>query len=204
MLKNYFKIAWRNMRKNKTFTALNLGGLTISLSACLIIFLWIKDELNYDNTGVNANRVCRVALTLKVKNQPDKDFAETAPPLAAALVKDFPEIQKAARITFSNMLTGYKNEKFYVRNFMYADSTYFDVFGFSLLKGNSHTALSQINQAVISESMAKKYFGNDDPLGKTITINDTTPLTISGVARDLPATSHFHFDVIGSFKLLGD
>ena len=203
MIKNYFKIAWRNMWKNKAFTSLNLGGLTISLSACLIIFLWIKDELNYENAASNADRVFRVALTLQAKNQPDKDFAVTAPPLAGVLEKDFPEIEKAVRITRSSMLIGYRNEHFYSTDFIYADSSFFDVFGFPMIKGNPRTALLQTNQAVISESMAKKYFGSEEPVGKTITINDTTVLIVSGVAKDLPATTHFHFDVISSFKLLG-
>ena len=109
MIKNYFKTAWRNIWKNKTFTTLNLGGLTISLAACLIIFFWVKDELRYDKSATNADDVFRVALTLQAKNQPDKHFAVTAPPLAAVLVKDFPEIEKAVRITQGSVLVGYRN-----------------------------------------------------------------------------------------------
>ena len=86
MLKNYFTIAWRNLWKNRTFTLLNLGGLTISLAACLMIFFWVTDELNYDTAGANADRVYRVALTLQAKGQPDKKFALTAPTLAPVLV----------------------------------------------------------------------------------------------------------------------
>lgn len=203
MLKNYFKIAWRNMWKNKTFTALNLGGLTISLAACLVIFLWIKNELQYDQSGTNADAVFRVALTLQSKNQPDKQFAVTAAPLAPVLIKDFPEIEKIVRITPGNMLIGYRNESFYTNRFLYADSTFFEVFGYKLLKGDPHTALIQPNAAVITESVAKKYFGHEDPMGKTITCNDTTLLIVSGVAKDLPASNHFHFDIVGSIQLLG-
>src|SRR5215204_2635458 len=99
MIKNYFKTAWRNMWKNTTFTTLNLGGLTISLAACLVISLWVKNELQYDSSGTNADAVFRVALTLQSKNQPDKQFAVTAPPLAGVLIKDFPEIEKVVRFT---------------------------------------------------------------------------------------------------------
>src|SRR6266581_8032284 len=113
MIKNYFKIAWRNLLKNKAFTLLNLGGLTISFAACLIIFCWISDELNYDTLGKNANRVYRVALTLQAKGQPDKKFAVTAAPLAPVLVKDFPEIDKAARLEFNNGLIAYKDNHFF-------------------------------------------------------------------------------------------
>ena len=202
MIKNYSKIAWRNLWKNKIFTLLNLGGLTISLAACLIIFFWVVNELNYDTTGTNSNRVYRVALTLQAKGQPDKHFAVTAAPLAPVLVKDFPEIEKAVRFQPFSALIGYKNDHFFTNRFLFADSTFFDVFGFSLLKGNPHTALNGTNSVVISESLSKKYFGNEDPVGKIITCNDTILLNVTGVARDIPVTSHFYFEMVCSFKVL--
>ena len=203
MIKNYFKTAWRNMWKNKTFTTLNLGGLTISLAACLVISLWVKNELQYDRSGANADAVFRVALTLQSKNQPDKHFAVTAAPLADVLIKDFPEIEKVARITQSNMLIGYRNENFYTDQFFYADSTFFEVFGYKLVKGDANTVLTKPNSAVITESIAKRYFGHEDPMGKTITCNDTTLLIVTGIAKDLLSTNHFQFDIIGSMQLLG-
>jgi putative ABC transport system permease protein len=202
MIKNYFKIAWRNMLKNKTFTLLNLGGLSISLAACLVIFFWVSDELNYDTAGSNADRVYRVALTLKAKGQPDKQFALTAAPLAPVLVKDFPEIEKAVRFETYAALIGYKTEHFFTDKFLFADSTFFDVFGFPMLKGNAHTALNGTNSVVITESLSKKYFGSDDPIGKIITCNDTILLTVTGVARDIPTTNHFYCDMICSFRVL--
>lgn len=207
MIKNYFKIAWRNLWKNKTFTLLNLAGLSISLAACLVIFFWVSDELNYDTAGANADRVYRVALTLKAKGQPDKQFALTAAPLAPVLVKDFPEIEKAARFQTSAALIGYKNEHFFTDKFLFADSTFFDVFGFPVLEGNSHSALNGTNSVVITESLAKKYFGNSpagyrDAIGKTITCNDTILLKITGIAKDIPVTNHFYFDMICSFRVL--
>src|SRR5580658_8496568 len=119
MLKNYFRSAWRNLRKNKTFTLLNLGGLSISFAACLIIYCWASDELNYDRAGINADRVYRVALTLKAKGQADKQFAETAGPLAPVLIKDFPEIENAVRFEPYNALIGYKSEKFFTNKFLF-------------------------------------------------------------------------------------
>ncbi len=202
MLKNYFKIAWRNLWKNRTFTVLNLGGLTISLAACLIIFFWASDELNYDTAGSNADRVFRVALTLQAKDQPDKQFALTAAPLAPVLVKDFPEIEKAIRISFNGVLIRNKNDHFYTNKFIYTDPDFFDVFGFSLLRGNPHTALNETNSAVLSESMARKCFGTTDAIGKTLVYNDTVLIKITGIMRDLPATSHFTADIICSFKYL--
>jgi putative ABC transport system permease protein len=202
MFKNYFKIAWRNLWKNKTFTLLNLGGLTISLAACLVIFFWVSEELNYDTAGANADRVYRVALTLRAKDQPDKQFAVTAAPLAPVLVKDFPEIKEAVRFETYSALIGYKNEHFFNDKFLFADSTFFDVFGFPMSKGDPHSALNGTNSVVINESVAKKYFGNEEPIGKTITCNDTILLKVTGVAKDIPVTSHFYFDIICSFRVL--
>jgi len=202
MIKNYFKIAWRNLWKNKTFTALNLSALTVSLAACLMIYFWISYERSYDRFGANANRVFRVALKLEIEKQPVKEFAVTAPPLMPALVKDFPEIESAVRITGDNPLIGYSQQNFFTDRFFYADTTFFKVFGFPLVKGDPNTLLSDINSAVITESIAKKLFGNKEPIGQLITMNDTTPLKISGVAKDLPLNNHFYFDIIVPLKLL--
>lgn len=202
MVENYFKIAWRNLWKNKAFTLINLGGLSISLAACIIIFLWVSDEVNYDTTGTNADRVYRVALTLQAKGQPDKQFALTAAPLAPVLVKDFPEIEKAVRFEPYGALIGYRNEHFFTDKFLFADSTFFEVFGFPLVKGNPNTVLNGSNSVVISETLAKKYFAKEDPIGKTITCNDTILLKVTGIAQDMPATNHFYFNMICSFNVL--
>ncbi len=204
MLRNYFKIAWRNLWKNKTFTLLNLGGLTLSLGACLIIFFWVKDELNYDTTGSNADRVYRVGLTLQANGQPDKKFALTSPLLAPVLVKDFPQIEKAVRFQSYGALIGYKDKHFFPtqHEFLFADSTFFEVFGFPMLKGDPHTVLDGANSVVITESVAQRYFGSEDPIGKMITCSDTILLKVTGVAKDLPATSHFRFEMVCSFRVL--
>ena len=202
MIRNYFKIAWRNLWKNKTFTALNLSALTISLAACLIIFFWICYELSFDKSGVNADRVFRVALKLEIEKQPVKEFAVTAPPLMPALVKDFLEIESAVRLTGDNPLIGYKQQNFFTDRFYYADTTFFKVFGYPLLKGDPNTILTDINSAVITESIAEKLFGNNEPIGQLITMNDTTLLKVSGVAKDLPLNNHFYFDIIVPMKLL--
>ncbi|HLX91968.1 MAG TPA: FtsX-like permease family protein [Puia sp.] len=202
MLKNHFAFAWRNLRNNKTFTLLNLGGLAISFTASLVIFIWVKNELSYDRTGLNADRVYRVALTLQAKGQPDKKFAVTAGPLGPVLVKDFPEVEKSVRFEPYAAMIGYQQNHFFSNKFLFADSSFFDVFGLSLLEGNPHTALDGGNSVVITETMAKKIFGEMDPLGKIITCSDSIPLIVTGVAPDLPATSHFHFELVCSFRVL--
>jgi putative ABC transport system permease protein len=200
MIKNYFKIALRNLWKNKTFTILNLSALTVSLAACLIIYLWVTHERNYDQSGANADRVYRVALSLEIGNQPIQKFAITAGPLAPALVRDIPEVENAARLIVGSTLLSYRDRHFFTDKFMQADPSFFEVFGYSLLKGNPKTALADINSVVLSESTAKKYFPNEDPMGKIITMNDTVPLTVSGIMSDLPEATHFKFEAIGSFK----
>jgi putative ABC transport system permease protein len=201
MIRNYFKISWRNLVKNRTFALLNIGALGISLAACLTIYFWIKHEQSYDTSGANAERVFRVALKLELENQPVKEFASTAPPLLPALVKDFPQIEAGVRLTPDNPLIKVNSERFFTSRFFYADSTFFEVFGYPLLRGDPHTVLQQVNAAVITESIAKKYFGHKSPLGQIITLNDTVPVTITGVAKDLPPTNHFSFDIVVSMQL---
>ncbi|HXB96127.1 MAG TPA: ABC transporter permease [Puia sp.] len=202
MLKNYLTIAWRNLWKNPTFTLLNLGGLTISLTACLLIFFWVMRELSFDTAGSHADRVYRVGLTLQVKAQPDKSFAETAGPLAPVLVKDFPQIEKAVRMAGYNARIGYRGEHFFAQHFFFADSSFFDVFGYRLVEGDPHTALNGSNSVVITEGLARKYFGNEDPIGKLITCSDSILLKVTGVSKELPATQHFVFDMICSMRVL--
>lgn len=203
MFKNYFKTVVRNLWKNKTFTLLNLGGLTISLAGCFLIFLWVNNELNYDTAGINADRVYRVALTVRATGQPDKQQATTSGRLEGVLVNDFPEVEKTVRVRKINTLIGRNNDQFFSDKFFYADSTFFDVFGYPLLEGNPHTALEGTNSVVVTEAIAKKFFGTaENAIGKTITCNDTILLNITGVAKDIPANNHFVFDMVCSFNVL--
>jgi len=202
MLRNYFKIALRYFQKNRTFAVLNLGGLTISFTACLLIFFWVSHEFSYDEAGANADRVYRVALTLHANGQPDKDFAVTAGPLAPVLVKDFPEVEKAVRFEAYGTTLGYEGQHFFTDRFLFTDSTFLDVFGYPMLKGDAHTALNGANSIVITESAAKKYFGSADPIGKMITCNDSILLRVTGVMKDLPATTHFNVEVLCSLNVL--
>src|ERR1700755_2077454 len=195
MLKNYFKIALRNFRKNPAFTALNLGGLTISLTACWMIFFWVSQEFSYDTAAANADRVCRVALTLQAKGQPDKDFANTGGPLAPVLVKDFPEIEKAVRFETYSTNIGYNDRHYFTQHLYFADSTFLDVFGYPMLKGDPHTALNGTNSIVLTETAAKKCFGSADPIGKLVTCDDKILLKVSGFMKDLPATNYLELEV---------
>lgn len=202
MLKSYLKIALRYFQKNRAFAALTLGGLTISFTACLLIFFWVSHEFSYDKTGANAGRVYRVALTLHANGQPDKDFAVTGGPLAPVLVKDFPEIEKAVRFEQYGTTLGYQGQHFFTNRFLFTDSSFLDVFGYPMVKGDAHTALNGTNSIVITEGAAKKYFGSTDPIGKMITCNDSILLKVTGVMKDLPATTHFDVEVLCSLNVL--
>ncbi|HVU97884.1 MAG TPA: ABC transporter permease [Puia sp.] len=202
MVKNYFKIALRYFRKNRVFAVLNLGGLTISFTACLLIFFWVSHEFSYDKAGANADRVYRVALTLRANGQPDKDFAVTAGPLAPVLVKDIPEVEKAVRFEAYGTTLGYNGQHFFTNQFLFTDSTFLEVFGYPMVKGDAHTALDGANSIVITESAAKKYFGSADPIGKMVTCNDSILLKVTGVMKDLPATTHFNVEVLCSINVL--
>jgi putative ABC transport system permease protein len=202
MLKNYFKIALRNFQKSRAFTLLNLGGLTISFTACLLIFFWVSHEFSYDKTGSTASRVYRVALTLHANGQPDKDFAVTAGPLAPVLAKDFPEVEKAVRFEGYGTTLGYQGQHFFTNRFLFTDSTFLDVFDYPMLKGDPHTALNGSNSIVITESASKKYFGSADPIGKMITCDDSILLRVTGVMKDLPATNHLDVEVLCSMNVL--
>lgn len=202
MLNNYFKIALRYFQKNRAFAVLNLGGLTISFTACLLIFFWVSHEFSYDTAGANADRVYRVALTLHANGQPDKNFAVTAGPLAPVLAKDIPEVEKAVRFEAYGTTLGYEGRHFFTNQFLFTDSTFLDVFGYPMLKGDAHTALDGANSIVITESAAKKYFGSADPMGKMITCNDSILLRVTGVMKDLPGTTHFNVEVLCSLNVL--
>src|SRR6266536_2861082 len=117
MFKNYFKIAWRSLWKNKTFTALNLGALTVSLAACVVIYFWIDNELSYDTSATNADRVFRVALTIHAENQPEKHYTQKTPPLMSVFLKNFSEIEKTVRIYQAIPLISYNKQHLFAENF---------------------------------------------------------------------------------------
>jgi putative ABC transport system permease protein len=196
MLKNYFKIAWRNIRKERGFSAINIFGLAIGLATCLLITLFVMDELSYDKYNERADRIYRVDCDLHI-NGSALTGTFSPDPMGPALAKDFPQIQKTVRIDNSgNMAVRHGNETIIEPNTAFADSTFFEIFTEPMIAGDYHTALKEPYSMVISESMAKKYFPGSDALGKTLLVNNTTNYKITGVIRDMPAQSHFHLTMI--------
>ncbi len=200
MLGNYFKIAFRNLNKSKGFSAINIFGLAIGLATCLLITLFVTDELSYDRYNKNADRIFRVSEDAHVSGSA---FSSTTapPPLGPALAKDYPQIEKVVRFEGNgDMLIKKGNETIMEHNAVLADSSVFDVFTLPLVAGNPQTALVQPYSVVISESIARKYFNSTDVIGKTIWAFNTTSYKITGVMKDMPAQSHFHFNIIRSIS----
>jgi putative ABC transport system permease protein len=196
MFKNYFKIAFRNLWNNKVFSAINILGLAIGLAICLLITLFVTDELSYDKYNEKADRIYRVNADFLVNGSVFKERTVPAQ-LGATLVNDYPQVENSVRIIGHGEMLVKKGEQTVVEhNAAFADSTLFDVFTLPLIAGSPKTALTMANSMVISESMAKKYFNSTDVLGKTLLVDNTTTYTISGVMKDMPAGSHIHLNFI--------
>ena len=197
MIKNYFKIAFRNIWKNKGYSAINIFGLAAGLATCLLIILYVWDELSYDRFHEKAERIYRVNSDIKFGGT-DLHLAVCSDPMGPTLKKDYPQVEQFTRIYASegSKLIKKGNEFITETKIAYVDSTFFDVFTFPFLTGNSKTALNDPNTAVISETAAKKYFGSTDVMGKIIETNDKVSFKITGVMKDMPSNAHFGFDVL--------
>ena len=200
MIKNYFKIAWRNLSRNRSHSLINLLGLAIGIACCLLILLWVVDELSYDQWNEKSDRIYRVAPEVNFGGA-HRHFALSPAPLAGALRSDFPEVETAVRFwNPGTTLVKRDVQNFKESNTVFVDSTLFDVFSLKLIKGDPGSTLAPPNTMIINETTAKKYFPNEDPLGKTLIFNDQLELKVSGVIEDMPLNSHFNFDFFVSLS----
>ncbi len=204
MFKNYLKIAWRNLMKNKGYSAINIGGLAIGMACFLMIAMFIKHELSYDNYHENADNIYRVAHHYDDNDKQSTQIWGNAP-VADALKADFPDVLETVQFSGrSEVLLNYQERKFQEDNCFYVDETVFEVFSWPLLSGNPETALAAPYSVVLPERTAKKYFGNQDPMGKTIEgvggRADDGTYTVTGVMKDLPSNSHLKFDALFSMS----
>jgi putative ABC transport system permease protein len=195
MFRNYLKVAIRTFIKSKSFSFINIAGLAIGISACILISLYVLDELSFDRFHANADRIYRITELLHLPNE-IRHQAVTSPPMAPALERGFPEVLKSVRLSFSSRTISYGDNKFYDTRILYADSAFLHIFSFGLKEGNPDKALVEPYSVVLTESAAKKYFGNEDPLNKIMALSDTLALTVTGVVRDVPANSHIQFDAV--------
>lgn len=198
MLRNYLKIALRNLLKSKVFSAINIFGLAISMTVCLVIFQYVDYEKSYDNIHVNADRVFRVPMVKHEPNEAPQTFAFTYPAVGPHLKRDFPEVEDMIRIRRSGGIMSYEDVQHVERQLFFVDSSFFKLFSFPVIKGDPHEALSKPYKGMISESTAKKYFGEEEPIGKMLEIRNSS-LEVAGVFADVPANSHMQFDILVSY-----
>ncbi len=203
MLKNHLKIALRNVGRNKIFSFINISGLAIGMACCILILLWIQDEMSYDRFHRSTDRLGRVVAEVDFSGQ--RPWAVTEAPLSQALKEEYPEIAQATRIQIGGRFRVRRGEKQFneIHN-IFAEPAFFDMFTFPLLKGNPKTALNGKRSVVISEKMAQKYFGAEDPVGKTLNFNDKVDFQVTGVMQNIPHNSHLQFDFLLPFVLLED
>ncbi len=203
MFQNYLKIAIRNILKNKAFSFIIISGLAIGMACTILIQLWVKDELSYDRFHKNAEQIYRVTMHFPV--QGENKNAMTPMVLAPKLNSLFPEIQRIARLKGSGKVTvSYENRQFYEDRFFLADTTIFYLFSFEFIRGSAATALLDPYSVIITESTANKYFGDADPIGKALMVENKDIFKISAIIKNIPSQSHFHFDFLGSFAILGE
>lgn len=203
MIKNYFKIAWRNILKNKLFSFINIFGLAIGIACCALIYLYVDYELSYDAYNENADRIVRIT-TLGYSPKKVDHFAPTSPLMALRMKANFPEVEKIVRINSSKRSISYKDKKFYDTKILYADSALLEVFTFDLIEGDAHKALTKPYSIVLTESTAKKYFGNENAFGKMMQFSDSLNLMVTGIIKDIPVNSHFNTECFISRSTMFD
>ncbi len=193
MFKNLIKTAIRNIFKDFAYSGLNILGLTLGIASALFLIIYISNELSYDRYHEKGDRIYRVASHI---SETDDDFTWIVAqiPFAPQVVQDYPEVEAAVRfIDNGRELFKFEDKEFYEENFYYADSNVFDVFTYKFIKGNRATALIEPNSLILTETVAAKYFGQEDPIGKAI-VNGDQSYKITGVIKDVPRNSHFRFE----------
>ena len=202
MFKNYFKTAFRHLRKNKLYSAINIFGLTAGLAACLLIGVYISHELSYDKFNVNAKRIVRATMEYK-QAETVNTTATTGTRVGPQFKRIFPAVEEYVRTFISSSVVKQGNRVFDESRILFADDPFFKIFSFILIEGNASTALDAPDKIVLTKSMAKKYFGNEDAINKTLNVIGRD-MTVSAVCEDAPANSQIKFDFVTQFLNLGN
>ena len=202
MLRNYLKTAFRNLWKRKSFSLINIVGLAIGMAVSFLILLYVLNEVTYDRFHENYEKIYRIATKLDAQGR-HFEVGSVPAPLGPALVVQFPEVAQAARLReFGTRIISYEEKLYEESGFYHADPELFNVFTIPVVRGNPKNWLQAPLQMVITEEMAEKYFGDEDPLGKTLKVDNNYTYTITGVAKEMPENSHFKFNMIGSISTL--
>jgi putative ABC transport system permease protein len=205
MIRNYLKIAWRSLWKNKTASIINIAGLSVGMACCMLIVLYLQHELSYDKFHRNSDRIVRVIMEYSFNGNPGSKGNFTSSKVAPSFKQNFPEVEDGVRMSADgDRLVKYGEKLFTEKKFLYADQGFFRIFDFGLLKGNPAEVLKSPYTVVLSQSTAKKYFGNDNPIGKVLFVgSNETNYTVTGIAEDCPSNSQIKFDFLASFSSFG-
>jgi hypothetical protein len=195
MFKNYFKTAWRNLTKNKFYSAINITGLSIGLAVGIMILLWVQNELSYDKFHHNANNIYKINSHLG--SGTSAQVWDGAPGPLLIFSKQLPEVVNAVRVNeiSEQLLFKYQDNKFKESKLAFVDSTFFSVFDFKLLEGNASKPFADLTSIIITSSEAKKYFGDQEAIGKILT-TDQGNFTVSGVMKDFPENSTMQYNML--------
>ncbi len=197
MLRNYLKVAWRNLLRHKGYSFINIFGLAAGLGNCLLILLWVRDERSYDRFHANAASIYRVVVQLTGPAGGSETVAVLPPNLGPALKAEFPEIRLAARHLYvGQQIVAYGEKRFYEDHVALVDPEFLQMFSFPLRQGAVGSALSDPRSIVLTESAAAKYFGSDDPMGKILRLNNRRDCIVTGILADVPAQSHLTFEIL--------
>jgi putative ABC transport system permease protein len=202
MFKNYLKIAVKSLYKHRLQSAINILGMTVGLSCCLLISLFVIDELGYDAFFPNADRIYRVSRDTFVGTSYESREATNAPQVAALLEENFTEVEIATRVNNMPVLIKRDDNVYYENNFLYADNNFFDIFAFNWVQGSPAQALAEPFSIVLTESVAGKYFNGENPLGQVLTLDNNFALRVTGVIADLPANTHLRSEAFISIETL--
>lgn len=206
MLKHYSITAFRHIKRQKTYSIINIAGLSLGIAFFILIMLYVQFELSYDRYHENAHRIYRVAQELPSGHTHGgkTKMVNTMPPLAPALNQEFPEVESATRLfRRRDVLLSRDDQHFLEKEILFVDPEVFDIFSISLVKGNPRTVLNDPYSVILSQRMASKYFGSEDPIGKILRYEDTYDLKVSGILENMPQNSHFIMNVVLPFETFG-
>lgn len=203
MFKSYLKTAWRNLWKNKTMASINILGLVTGITCCLLIGLYLQHEFSYDRFQQKGNRIARVLMAYRFTSGDFKTVPVTSTKVLPVLARTFPEVETGVRMANYDRIITLGDKQFEEEDFMYADSTFFDVFSFRLLQGHPKASLSGLHKVILTTSTAHRYFGSENPVGKILKVgSDATPYEVTGIMEDCPSNSQIKFDFLASFSSL--
>ena len=205
MIRNYLKIAWRNLKRNKVYSFINIFGLAVGMACCIVIMLFVQDELSYDRFNENSNRIYRITMKRTLPGGREFHSSVSYGVMGPNLVNDFPEVVSAVRIIMYRWFVIEYGDKRLTTDPVFADPSILDIFTFPLIRGDKNTALKDPTSVVVSQELAGKLFGDEDPMGKVITnysIDNKYDLIITGILKNIPYNSHFRFDFLTSIEHL--